>query len=399
MLRAESSVTLVWVPDPYKWSLAFPLDPGGNHYAYKQSTASGEITVEGVSASESVFVEGKLGNSFHFWFTNGTMVSGQNLQFTGYVFWDQALDTPFIKDLNDPYAPTLKVDASRTIEFHLNAMVLTTDPPNHAFVPSQTESGHWALLDDPHDVFISAGAGNDTVYGGQGDDVLLGGAGQDLIRLGPGDGTALGAAGDDTIWGGRGDQVLDGGAGDDTLYGGTGGGFVSGGLGNDFIAGGSGSQVLDGGAGNDVIAVGVGNQTVFGGAGGDTIYGGIGEQRLEGGAGADVLVSGYGHQTFVGGAGRDVFVLLYTGGSEDFEQAIGVGDFRPGQDIVQVRTPSNRPITNPLDVLSADPNGDAMLHVNGGTMVLHGVRESAVLAHPTRYLSSVADLPAYYPEW
>lgn len=70
VLRAQTSVTFVWVPLDYKWSLTFPLDPNGNQYAWKRSTAFGEITVDGVSPSESVDVKGKLGDSFYFCFTN-----------------------------------------------------------------------------------------------------------------------------------------------------------------------------------------------------------------------------------------------------------------------------------------------------------------------------------------
>ena len=406
VLRAQASVTFVWVPLDYKWSLAFPLDPNGSQYAYKRSTAFGEITVNGVSPSESVDVQGKLGDSFYFRFTNETVVSGRNLSFNANISWDQFLDSPSIREPfpYENYTPKLSVDASRTVAFGAQETDLYTNSPGR-FVPWQVEFGHWQLLDESHDVYVAGGAGDDTIYGGQGNQTLVGGAGRDVIHVGPGNSHAEGGAGNDTIWGGRGDQILDGGAGDDTLYVGAGGGFVSGGAGNDVIygaisPGGIGNQTLEGGAGNDLIFGGTGNQTLFGDAGADTLYAGDwSDQRLDGGAGNDVLTGGLGHDTFVGGAGRDTFVLLFTGYPEDFLRAIEVENFRPGQDIVELRTPSNVPINNPVSHLSSAANGDAMLSVNGGTIVLHGARTSDVAANPTKYLLSVADLSPYDPGW
>lgn len=333
-------------------------------------------------------------------------MSGQDLSFNGNISWNQFLDSPSIREpfLYENYTPSLTVDASQTIMFGSQETELYTNSPGR-FVPWQVEEGHWQLLDESHDLYVAGGAGDDTIYGGQGNETLVGGAGQDVIHVGPGNSHAEGDAGNDTIWGGRGDQILDGGAGDDTIYVGAGSGFVSGGAGNDVIygainPGGSGDQTLECGAGNDLIVGGLGSQTLYGDAGADTLYGGDwSDQRLDGGAGNDVLTGGLGHDTLVGGAGRDVFVLVYTGYPDDFLRTSDVADFQPGKDIVLLRTPSNVPINNPVNLLSADANGDAMLSANGATITLHGVRASDVAAHPTKYLSSVADLAPYDPGW
>jgi Ca2+-binding RTX toxin-like protein len=84
---------------------------------------------------------------------------------------------------------------------------------------------------------VDGGAGNDTIVGGGGDDVLDGGTGDDTIRGGPGN---------DQIFGGGGDDVLVGGQGNDT---------VSGDGGADTFAWnpGDGSDAIDGGAGQDLL--------------------------------------------------------------------------------------------------------------------------------------------------
>jgi len=56
---------------------------------------------------------------------------------------------------------------------------------------------------------ISGNAGNDTIYGGAGNDTITGNNGADMIQ---------GYGGDDVIFGNDGADQLDGGAGNDTLY-------------------------------------------------------------------------------------------------------------------------------------------------------------------------------------
>ena len=59
-----------------------------------------------------------------------------------------------------------------------------------------------------------------------------------------------------------------------------------------------GNDVLDGGAGNDILFGQGGNDTLHGGAGNDTLYGGTGDDVLHGGAGNDTLTGGLGADTF-----------------------------------------------------------------------------------------------------
>lgn len=72
----------------------------------------------------------------------------------------------------------------------------------------------------PADFFttwISAGAGNDLVYGGGGDDSLMGDAGNDRLYGGTGDDSLVGGSGNDTLSGGAGNDTLTGGGGGDVF--------------------------------------------------------------------------------------------------------------------------------------------------------------------------------------
>jgi Ca2+-binding RTX toxin-like protein len=106
--------------------------------------------------------------------------------------------------------------------------------------------------------YFNAGAGNDTVLGGDAFDFLVGGAGDDTLR---GGGSA------DSFLGGGGADFLDGGQGGDTLLGGDGDDIIMGGVGDDTMAG-------EAGADDFMYKAGDGFDTIIGydkGAGGDQI--------------------------------------------------------------------------------------------------------------------------------
>ncbi|WP_438282642.1 immunoglobulin-like domain-containing protein, partial [Pseudomonas alabamensis] len=137
--------------------------------------------------------------------------------------------------------------------------------------------------------------GNDTVNGGDGNDILFG----DLVTFNGVTGTGVEALqgyvagklgvdasgvdarlmhkyvsehynefdvsrtndGGDLLNGGNGNDILFGQGGDDKLYGGKG---------NDILLGGNGNDLLDGGEGDDLLIGGKGNDTLTGGTGADT---------------------------------------------------------------------------------------------------------------------------------
>ena len=91
---------------------------------------------------------------------------------------------------------------------------------------------------------ISGGPGNDTIFGGALNDILIGGPGDDLIFGDRGNDLIFGGTGNDTLFGenGRdnligqdGDDRLDGGGNEDALYGMAGADTLDGGVDDDFL--------------------------------------------------------------------------------------------------------------------------------------------------------------------
>jgi Ca2+-binding RTX toxin-like protein len=170
--------------------------------------------------------------------------------------------------------------------------------------------------------YIEGGTGNDTIYGSSLSDTLFGGEGNDVIRAahigndnsfgysdvmsgGAGDDTLLGSlAGNDTLGGDGGNDLIFGGSGNNVIFGGN---YISAGFGNDTISS-TGSLSsdnpndlynlpgVDGGAGDDLInlfGTHLGNVVFEGGLGNDTITlnnGTFFGFNLKGGAGSDTLV-------------------------------------------------------------------------------------------------------------
>ena len=164
---------------------------------------------------------------------------------------------------------------------------------------------------------LIGGAGNDGLFAHGGDDVICGGAGNDQLDGNDGDDRLFGDAGDDLVWGNNGDDVLDGGGGndgiaggdgDDIAYGRNGDDMICGNDGDDFLSGGGGDDELSGDNGDDVICGGNGDDRLFAGNGDDMVAGDGGDDFITGDAGDDRLVGGAGDDRVHGGEGRDVLV-------------------------------------------------------------------------------------------
>ncbi|MGE6171439.1 VCBS domain-containing protein, partial [Aeromonas media] len=118
-----------------------------------------------------------------------------------------------------------------------------TDAQVHSYI-----TGHASEFDQS-----SANDKSDTLYGGDGNDILFGQGGDDFLYGGAGNDILFGGSGNDTLYGESGNDILSGGSGNDTLYGGTGNDVLSGGLGNDILVGGLGNDILKGDAGSDTF--------------------------------------------------------------------------------------------------------------------------------------------------
>ncbi|MCT7961168.1 Ig-like domain-containing protein [Laspinema sp. D1] len=246
-------------------------------------------------------------------------------------------------------------DISAGINLNLSSQQVTLPGgiiETFVFIESANGStGHDTLHGNSQTNHLNGGAGNDQLYGYDGDDKLQGGTG---------DNTLLGGAGNDHLSNSldSGKNYLDGGIGndalvgygEDTLYGGDGNDTLSipyttnkfnilyggndndvlhsgdrdtlyGENGNDSLFGGSGSNYLDGGNGNDTLygadrydndgyLNNYGNDTLYGGDGNDYLDGNQGNNLLNGGAGNDVLKSAFNcKDTIDGGSGTDTLIL------------------------------------------------------------------------------------------
>jgi Ca2+-binding RTX toxin-like protein len=184
----------------------------------------------------------------------------------------------------------------------------------------------------------TGGAGNDTLIGGAGSDVLSGGTGNDTLVAGAGIDTLSGGNGNDTLDLGANltaADKIDGGANVDTLKldGDYSGGLVLGATtvvnvetialaaGHDYTlalnnATNAAGLTVDGSVlgASDVLSLDGSAETASvliatGGAGDDAITGGAGPDTLNGGAGDDVLTANSGNDKLLGAAGNDIFVL------------------------------------------------------------------------------------------
>ncbi|MBP2160409.1 MULTISPECIES: calcium-binding protein [Asticcacaulis] len=189
----------------------------------------------------------------------------------------------------------------------------------------------------------------DTLYGGEGNDLLVGGADSDVMD---------GGAGADTMWGGEGvntfyvdnagDVVIDTGAApidnihnkkSDLIYatvsydavtnievldfigsanvnsnGNAEANTIKGNIGNNAINGWDGDDTLRGREGDDTITGGDGDDYIEGNEGNDSLEGGVGNDDLYAGSGTDTLTGGTGDDEYFGISAGDVIVEQAFGG-------------------------------------------------------------------------------------
>ncbi len=184
--------------------------------------------------------------------------------------------------------------------------------------------------------FIFGLAGNDNITGGVDSDFIRGGSGNDTIYDNGGSNTIFADDGNDLVWAGGDADYIEGGNGDDKLAGGWGADIINGGDGNDTIYGGNlqgkivgidNGNILSGGNGDDIIYGEFQDDKLYGDAGNDMLYGSYGNDFMDGGSGNDYLGDGFGNNTFIGGAGNDTL----KGGTGNDSYIFNIGE---GRDIV-----------------------------------------------------------------
>jgi Ca2+-binding RTX toxin-like protein len=222
-------------------------------------------------------------------------------------------------------------------------------------------------------------SGNDNINGGLGRDTLVGGSGDDFLFVSvfsdDGNDSLLGGDGNDQLYGGRSPDYLSGGNGDDYIHGDAGNDTIYGGNGNDFLVGGYFSDQIDGGAGDDLIYggflpsenndsyapdqinAGNGNNTVYGAFGDDGIVSGNDSDYIDAGDGNNTVDAGNGNNTVIGGQGID---LITTGSNNDY---ISAGN---GNNIISAGDGSNTIITGSGDDSIVSGTGNDYIDVGAG---------------------------------
>jgi serralysin len=217
---------------------------------------------------------------------------------------------------------------------------------------------------------MDGGIGVDILYGGAGRDYITAGGGNDLLyggnEVGAGDAWLGGDAGDDLIFGEDGNDRISGDAGADTIYGGIGNDYATGGSEADTIYGGNeavgGDSYLSGEAGIDTIFGQDGNDLIDGGTESDFLYGGNGLDTLYAGAGDDLIEGGAGTDGLYGGAGSDTF---------DFNAGFGVDnlyDFTDNVDTIQIDASFGLTAAQVLAATSISGN-HAYINLGGGNAI------------------------------
>ncbi|MEE3732363.1 S8 family serine peptidase [Mannheimia haemolytica] len=213
----------------------------------------------------------------------------------------------------------------------------------------QAGDGNDTLRGDELDNWLAGGAGSDTFFGGDGDDVLLidgddlpenihGGKGDDIVQV-VGDKPVsldLGKAEIEIAHGGRGnDTFVSSGNSSVFVRGGDGNDVIVGSIANDALSGENGDDFISGNAGKDLIRGHRGNDRLFGDDGDDVIFGGSDDDLLYGGQGNDTLLGEGGDDYLDGGEGLDI--AEFSGNFADYKitkmgDGILVSDKTQGRD-------------------------------------------------------------------
>ncbi|MHC4874971.1 MAG: choice-of-anchor D domain-containing protein [Planctomycetota bacterium] len=253
--------------------------------------------------------------------------------------------------------------------------------------------GDDVVLGTPAADRVFAGGGDDYVAGGGSADRLFGGAGADTLAGEDGDDIVKGGGGSgDWISGGLGDDLLDGGIGNDRLVEAADVDFTLTdsqllGLGNDRLidletaqlSGGASDNVIDAtawtggpviayaGDGDDQVFGSAQNDRLFGQAGDDILVGGSGDDLLSGGEDSDVLTGNFGNDVIIAGSGDDTAFgnegndsLLGEDGIDALVGGVGADTLDGGSGLDSLASEDGSGVADPLDVVFAEDASEVL---------------------------------------
>lgn len=139
-------------------------------------------------------------------------------------------------------------------------------------------------------------AGNDSINGTNGNDLIITFEGNDNVNSGNGRDCVILGDGVDRANTGNGQDIVLGEAGIDT---------INSGNDADIVFAGDDNDRVDAGVGNDTVHGDAGNDSLNGGAGNDSVMGDLGDDQLDGSSGNDSLIGGEGQDVTDGSSGSD----------------------------------------------------------------------------------------------
>jgi len=223
-----------------------------------------------------------------------------------------------------------------------------------------------------HD-WIEARGGTNEVHGGPGNDTisssgssrLFGDSGDDRIfsSFNMFDQYLVGGPGDDLIWSHKGDDTLIGGEGKDVIYGSWGSDSIDGGPGDDTLSGQQDDDTIRGGDGDDLIMGWGGEDSLWGDGDDDTLQGGAGNDAVHGGDGTDLVVGGSDDDVLYGGPGTD------TVNGRDGDDELNGAD---GEDLLKGGPGNDKLLGGPGNDVVNGADGNDMLWGNDGSDLLRG---------------------------
>ena len=257
------------------------------------------------------------------------------------------------------------------------------------------------------------------LFGGAGNDTMIGGSGADMLFGQSGDDTLLGKGGADFLFGGAGNDVLTGGDGDDQMFGEAGNDRMIWNPGDD-------SDLMEGGAGEDTAEINGGNvaetftitadgsrvrfdrvdpalftvdigtteNLVLNANGGDDMISATGnlaalvKLTIDGGAGNDTILGGNGNDTLLGGDGNDFIDgnqgndLAFLGAGDDtFQWDPGDGsDTVDGQDGIDKMLFNGAVVGEIFDISANGERARLVRNIGNITMDLNDVERIDVNA-------------------